>query len=41
MTVHPIDTTVWQQAAIKLQDQLAAERGATDLLKKIRAAAKP
>ncbi|MEO6244830.1 MAG: TRAP transporter substrate-binding protein [Opitutaceae bacterium] len=40
MTVHGIDTTAWQQAAIKLQDQLAAERGATDLLAKIRAAAK-
>jgi tripartite ATP-independent transporter DctP family solute receptor len=41
MTIHPIDTTAWQQAAIKLQDQLAAERGATDLLRQIRAAAKP
>lgn len=41
MTIHDIDTGVWQQAAIKLQDQLAAERGATDLLVKIRAAATP
>jgi tripartite ATP-independent transporter DctP family solute receptor len=40
MTIHGIDPTPWQQAAIKLQDQLAAERGATDLLAKIRAAAK-
>ena len=40
VTIHPIDTTGWSQAAIKLQDQLAAERGATDLLAKIRAAAK-
>jgi tripartite ATP-independent transporter DctP family solute receptor len=41
MAIHEIDTKGWEQAAIKVQDQLAAERGATDLLKKIRAAAKP
>lgn len=41
MTVHDIDPAAWVQAAVKLQDQLAAERGATDLLRKIRAAAKP
>jgi tripartite ATP-independent transporter DctP family solute receptor len=41
MAVHAIDTSAWEQAAVKLQDQLAAERGATDLLAKIRAAAKP
>ena len=41
MTIHEIDTRGWEQAAVKLQDQLAAERGATDLLAKIRAAAKP
>lgn len=40
MTLHEIDTSGWVQAAVKLQDQLAAERGATDLLAKIRAAAK-
>ena len=40
VTIHPIDTSGWEHAAIKLQDQLAAERGATDLLAKIRAAAK-
>ncbi len=40
MTIHAIDTSSWAQAAVKLQDQLAAERGATDLLMKIRAAAK-
>jgi tripartite ATP-independent transporter DctP family solute receptor len=40
MTIHDIDTRVWAQAAVKVQDQLAAERGATDLLAKIRAAAK-
>lgn len=40
MTIHEIDTSGWQQAAIKVQDQLAAERGATDLLAKIRAAKK-
>lgn len=40
MTIHGIDTRGWEEAAIKLQDQLAAERGATDLLKKIREAAK-
>ena len=41
MTIHEVDTNGFEQAAIKLQDQLAAERGATDLLEKIRAAAKP
>lgn len=41
MTIHEIDTSTWAAAAIKLQDQLAAERGATDLLEKIRAAAQP
>jgi tripartite ATP-independent transporter DctP family solute receptor len=41
MTIHSIDTSEWTQAAIKVQDELAAERGATDLLKKIRAAANP
>jgi tripartite ATP-independent transporter DctP family solute receptor len=41
MALHEIDTAAWRQAAVKLQDQLAAERGATDLLAKIRAAAKP
>jgi TRAP-type transport system periplasmic protein len=40
MTIHEVDTSGFQQAAIKVQDQLAAERGATDLLEKIRAAAK-
>lgn len=40
MTIHDIDTRAWAQAAVKVQDQLAAERGATDLLAKIRAAAK-
>jgi len=40
MTIHGIDTRGWEEAAIKLQDQLAAERGAADLLKKIREAAK-
>lgn len=39
MTLHDIDTSSWVTAAVALQDQLAAERGATDLLKKIRAAA--
>jgi len=41
MTVHDIDTSEWERAAIKVQDELAAERGATDLLEKIRAAANP
>jgi tripartite ATP-independent transporter DctP family solute receptor len=41
MTIHGIDTTEWERAAVQLQDKLAAERGATDLLEKIRAAAKP
>ena len=40
VTIHPIDTKGWEHASIKVQDQLAAERGATDLLAKIRAAAK-
>lgn len=40
VSIHPIDTSGWERAAIKLQDQLAAERGAADLLTKIRAAAK-
>ena len=40
MTLYQIDTSAWQQAAIKVQDQLARERGATDLLEKIRRAAK-
>ncbi|MBI4624461.1 MAG: TRAP transporter substrate-binding protein [Verrucomicrobia bacterium] len=39
MTMHEIDTSGWRQAAITVQDQLAAERGATDLLEKIRRAA--
>jgi TRAP-type transport system periplasmic protein len=39
MQIHEIDTSGWERAAIKLQDQLAAERGATDLLEKIRRAA--
>jgi tripartite ATP-independent transporter DctP family solute receptor len=38
MAIHEIDTKAWEQAALKLQEQLAAERGATDLLQKIRAA---
>lgn len=40
VAIHPIDTSRWEQAAIQVQDQLAAERNATDLLAKIRAAAK-
>lgn len=40
MTIHDCNTGVWTRAAVKLQDQLAAERGATDLLAKIRAAAR-
>jgi TRAP-type transport system periplasmic protein len=40
MAIHSIDTSTWEQAAIKVQDQLATERGATDLLQKIRAAAR-
>ena len=40
VTIHSIDTSGWESAAIKVQDQLAAERGATDLLAKIRAVAK-
>jgi tripartite ATP-independent transporter DctP family solute receptor len=40
MALHDIDTRSWVEAAVKLQDQLAAERGATDLLEKIRGAAK-
>lgn len=41
MSIHDFDTGAFEAAAVKLQDQLAAERGATDLLAKIRAAAKP
>ncbi len=40
MTLHEFDRSIFAEAAIKLQDQLAAERGATDLLQQIRAAAK-
>lgn len=39
MQMHEIDTTGFQRDALKLQDQLAAEIGATDLLAKIRQAA--
>jgi tripartite ATP-independent transporter DctP family solute receptor len=39
MTVHEFDASTFAEAAIKLQDQLATERGAMDLLQKIRAAA--
>ncbi len=39
MTVHEFDASTFSAAAIKLQDQLATERGAMDLLEKIRAAA--
>lgn len=38
MQVHAFDTTAFEQAALKVQDELAAERGATDLLQKIRQA---
>lgn len=38
MQIHPFDTSVYAQAALQLQDQLAAELGATDLLEKIRRA---
>lgn len=38
MTVHPFDTAAYKPAALKLQDRLAAELGATDLLEKIRRA---
>jgi tripartite ATP-independent transporter DctP family solute receptor len=41
MALHDIDTSEWERAAIKVQDELAAERGATDLLAKIRALANP
>jgi TRAP-type transport system periplasmic protein len=41
MQLHEIDTTRFQQAAIKVQDQIAAERGAADVLEKIRRAARP
>lgn len=41
MTIHSIDTTEWQRAAVKVQDELAAGIGAKDLLAKIRAAANP
>lgn len=40
MTLHDFDRSVFAEAAVKLQDQLAAERGATDLLQQIRAAKK-
>ena len=40
MNMYDFDTTAFAQAAIQVQDQLAKERGATDLLEKIRAAAK-
>lgn len=39
MTVHEFDANTFAEAATKLQDQLATERGAMDLLQKIRAAA--
>jgi TRAP-type C4-dicarboxylate transport system substrate-binding protein len=41
MAVHDIDTREWERAAVQLQDKLAAEMGASDLLEKIRAAARP
>jgi len=41
MQIHEIDTRGFQQAAIALQDQLAADIGATDLLAKIRQAVRP
>lgn len=41
MQIHEFDARAFEQAAIKLQDQIAKERGATDLLEKIRRAAKP
>lgn len=39
MTLHEIDVAGWREAARKLQDEIAAERGALDLLEKIRRAA--
>lgn len=39
--VHPLDTSGWEQASVKVQDRIAAELGATDLLEKIRRAATP
>ncbi len=36
MTFVEIDTTGFRQAAVKVQDDLAKERGATDLLEIIR-----
>jgi tripartite ATP-independent transporter DctP family solute receptor len=39
MNIYDIDVSGFEQAAIQVQDRLAAERGATDLLRKIRAAA--
>jgi tripartite ATP-independent periplasmic transporter solute receptor, DctP family len=36
MVFHPIDTTEFRKQAIGVQDKLAAERGATDLLKMLR-----
>ena len=40
MTLHEFDSSSFAAAAVKLQDQLATERGAQDLLEKIRAAAR-
>ncbi|RUT34740.1 TRAP transporter substrate-binding protein [Arsenicitalea aurantiaca] len=39
MTITEVDTTRFAEAAIPLQDELAADAGATDLLEQIRAAA--
>ncbi len=41
MQFHEIDTSGWEQAAVALQDKLAAELGAMDILQKIRQAAQP
>jgi TRAP-type C4-dicarboxylate transport system substrate-binding protein len=38
MVIHALDTTAFRSAAIPIQDKLAQERGAADLLKLIRAA---
>ncbi|MBN2089368.1 TRAP transporter substrate-binding protein [candidate division KSB1 bacterium] len=38
MTIHPIDRTPFVENAREIQDELARELGATDLLEKIRAA---
>lgn len=38
MEIHAFDTASFEQASVKLQDRLAAELGATDLLEKIRRA---